>query len=759
MIQMMMAVQNASQARAADLLTLLFPPSAWPAEMPLAFRITIRAFQIKIASMAERDYTELDSDLEELLASASQRADEVLACEVALMTAGPLMPGGRSGVAMRRAVEATRIRSAHPILFAEETQRLPWPDIVWFPIIHLSSLGDVRDVLAVMRTMTKEELAIASGARLARHGSRTMADFCWMHMHEKPESQRDWNAVIIVLNEIEAFAQDQGIAPLLAAATRAKAIVFSNYLDRAEEGLRLISGAPQPSDPGLAFLHEYTMASLLEDQGRDEEASRTYGVAIECEGEAFTSLRFLAHARAAVVSGRLCIWEQAACRAKRGLRFALRHGRASLVRAAKPQRHVESLPESAHALNGPDSFVPTWNRLELLGELAIALWHRGLRRRAWGALCGIAKGLRAEHAPDDVRYREVFRKTGHAAGWFMSMAEHGRPPSATLDGAEYVAPQPGVFANSNPRLADISVLISPAVLCHQLGEMAAAVGLRSSALRQLVEATRYAQEGGQLWLKAHIQGTLAPIAAARSDFATALRAGLGAVAGTSATRDLRGRGEDLLTSTADPSDVWRSFPEEYKRQAQEMLFWMVFVPAMLHAVNTGAEPDLTEEWQKAISLEKDRLLDPQQWLRVTQAARSTLRPGRVQDLLDQAKQVHANDQPLRFTLYLAVSQAPDCPPEYAVQAHSVNLLGLLDREAICGIAVDDFGDYISYYWQRVADERGFLLRSPARFRTRLNSLQRTNSRTAACQTLLWAEEAAGALMPTDIRARLQDRLA
>jgi len=762
LVRLMMSVRSAQHAKCVSMVVHFFPAGNWPDGIPLSFRVMIRSLQVKTAYMAGEDAAALDGDLDKLIAAA-HGPDESLAAFWALLQAGPLLKEAPPGVASRRALEAARMAGSHAeVLSGIGNLPLAWEELLWAPVSRVRNLADVGDVLDVMYTMKADELRVAFGSELAPQALQIMANSCWLRMAERPEENQDWTAVLSTLDKLDAFAKLHALQLLQTMTACARAITLADYLKHPQDALKTLADAGEPQDPTGLFLLRYTAACILDDNGKTEECISRYHKALAAGGDEFVYLRFCAYVRTSEACARLGEWDKAIDWARAGLRYALAHRSSnSAAEYAEPQDEAEPKISATSGRESPadpdripDVPVPMWDKLELCGELGIALWHAGMRKRALGAFCALVQGLSSAWRPTDERFREVFRKTGHNLGWFATVCASGKPPAATTDGAPYEAPSPGMFVRRNPRLADLSMPIWPALLWYYAGRMASALNLRRAALRHLSRAAELAGHDGLLLLRSEAQCDRAVLAAARGFFGDALTAALEAIRSFPLLDTLRKRGENPLTATVDPTEAWEALPEDDRRARQMQLFWLVIAPALVSALVTGHEPNVVGEWSAELVAHDAELVDRAYWEIVLEAARKVLNPVRREELVEQVNAVPYDDTALRLTLYLARCEATGSLPVEAVQAHSVVLSGLMDWEEHGSVTLRDFCCYVVGYWRKVTETRAFRLRSPGPFKLRMASIGPDFDQPITCQILLWAEEAAGVSLLPAIRAKL-----
>jgi tetratricopeptide (TPR) repeat protein len=328
LIHILISVRTSEHAHDVDWAVFLF--GKWPDSIPSAFRLMLRGLQVKVARLSgNRMADQLDTDLDQLLLAAGGRPDEQLATVMALLNAGPLLETAPAAKATRRALVAVRLIRDHPELFAGLELKAPIMDLLWLPAARALNLVDVRSISAVLDDMSTEELREAFKSDLALQACEFLADRCWLSMDARRKEEQDWDAVLQVLGQLENLAQRRGLEELRCMALQARAVVFTDYLGRGEEGLQLLRDAGEPQNPDCRFFVRYRIARILDDLGRTGEAIDEYEHAIASGGREFVYLRFRAYIEATVACGRAGNWDRAALWARGGLAFASSYPRAS----------------------------------------------------------------------------------------------------------------------------------------------------------------------------------------------------------------------------------------------------------------------------------------------------------------------------------------------------------------------------------------------------------------------------------------------
>src|SRR5258708_28934806 len=118
-----------------------------------------------------------------------------------------------------------------------------------------------------------------------------------------------------------------------------------------------------------------------------------------------------------------------------------------------------------------------------MGELVWVHWSTGEKQKACAALYGLIYGLVANENLNEPRFREVFKKTGHAMGWYILVAKTGSGPASTNTGDVYTPVEAGFFGIIRERLGETTppVGFSTSLLLTQIGLLCEDVELYRTA--------------------------------------------------------------------------------------------------------------------------------------------------------------------------------------------------------------------------------------------------------------------------------------
>lgn len=727
LLRITLEIVDRSRAEAFEFLTLLFTQGQWPDNFPLPLRITFRAIQVRILTQLDRETESFIAELDTMIQEAG--AGGLPMAFLAYMLIGPLNPHAPPGTAARKTLQASRIYPHLPTEFQGIPLEVPLESLVWGGVTRIQSQEAIRSVLGVLADMTEVERRAAFAYDMLRDAPELFVDRSWIVELRKPEEEQDWDGVISLLDEILGIAELPGGEPLQAPVARAKAIVFADYMDRPQDGLDVLEGALSAPDNNARFLLNYTAACILLDRSTPEAALRRYQMALAESPTAYSFLRLDALRRGAEAAGRVGDWQL-----------------------------VQDL--SIRSLKLPAKDDQVFERLEMIGELAWAYWSLRNRRRAWGAMSGLVRGLYQSSDFENARFREVFRKAGHVLGWMASLSSTGAPPVHTSDGQPYTEPFPGFFSRSRPKMADIPLPPFFSLLFSQLGTFAAGCRLYELAGRKLDEAKRLAESEGLTALRHWTDLELAQLAARREDYSQALALGMSGIRIFPAISKVKELRVDPLTALTSLVDRWGDLPIEQRRDFERGLYWMTVGPAIARTLAKGNHADtyaaVISELETVFRQFEQHLVDSQHWLNMLRELRIAFSSLATRETIyGQIRTLPEGLAYLSPLLYLALSCAPNATLPECCGAQAVAFDYLLYCKPASELMTEDIAVFVLEYWVQIARSQAFAIRNPQAFRRKLKAiLVPTYSQVAGL--LLDAANSTGVRLAQDLRDRLRE---
>lgn len=736
LIQLMISAKTRAQAKYIEWASWLISPGVeWPTELNLDMRIMLRAAQVRTRILTGGDTARLNEDLEKLMAKAGP--ENSMAVIFAHLNTGPLLVDGDvpAEVRMQKAMRAVALLRESQVV-SEKDFPCKFEEIVWFSIMGLETPEQLRQFVLEFRQMTDEERRRLLDADLAIEGISHLMDRIWSHEADKPAEEQDWDSVLKLLDEVEDLASLTDTVALGVARARATAVVLADYLHQPDAALAVLEAVAHPTDPDLSFLVYYTGGCVLFDAGRLAEAVRRLDAASAAGGHAFSVYRFEAKRYAAIAQSSLGRWDDA------------------------KHRCIEVM----HLAADTPEFL-TYERLEMMGELAYIHWAAGNRQKACAAMCGFVTGLVARDDVANPRFREGFNKAGHALGWFLPIAITAQPPETTKSGEAYTPVEAGFFAIRRERLGlHVPVLgFSKGLLLALLGALAAALGLPGMARKiyRWAQSVARGEAANELFL-AFLDCQLAPIVArfglASEAIDLALR-GLKAVAVPGKT--LRGLDADMLDRPVSLQDNWLSLSSEERRTAERQFFLgMVFGPAFAELLGADVSRDELERnlaaWQHAVSKQLQAFEDPQFCVEVVQFFKKLAVLWPDASLRDQDVDVPGDEPLLKALWYLVRSRQRDTKLEDSLGMQAVAVDFLLRNMTVGTHMLAGVTAFLRRFWVDIANTRAFALNSPGMFRQELLRLGPRQGVRASVEVLNSARRAVGVSLPKEISTRFRE---
>lgn len=543
LLKLAMEVKEESHARAFDIVTSLFR-KAWPQDAPLAFRIILRGVQARILMLLKKGADNTLAELDEAICEVTNEEDATMAF-AALHLVGPLNPAASAALVARTALRSLRMlpRLSREIQTAYPSGSLE--ALVWVAVPSVRAVADVRALLAAFSEMTHEERRSSFQRDIVLYsGPVLLAERCISLELEKPEAQRNWAAVIALLDEMSATADLPGAEDLRAPTLCAKARVIADYLGQPAEALSVVDQALQGADVNGQLLLHYTGGSIELAYNTPEAALVRYEQAISAHGTGYIQILFDTFRSASEAAARTGRWRLARDLAVGSLEVRL----------------------------GGGYF---FERAEMMGELAWAYWRLGDRARASAAMSGLVRKLNADQRFDVPRYREVFGKAGHALGWMSAVAESGYPPTQTVAGQEYMEPFPGFFSAPRPRIAEFDAPRRFDILFNQLGLLAEGSNLLSLAAGSFERAIASSSTQLPTVVTAMAQLELASLTTLKGEYEGALSLAISGTRTLAVAHQTADRGSPIATLST-PIDVdsnWHTRTSEDRHAVELGIYW------------------------------------------------------------------------------------------------------------------------------------------------------------------------------------------
>ncbi len=715
LVQLLLSARTTAQAQSVRWATMVLGAGAdWPAEVPLGLRIMLRAAQVRATALAGDNFTRLDQDLVVLMSQAGD--GELNALIFANGNAGVLCPGMLPQVAVSRTFALARLaKSAHPDLYGMlHTHRA---DMIWAAAATASTRDDVLFFLERLDGLEDDERKQVMSSELSVESTACLIEQIWLSEFLKPIEKRRWKEVLDTLGSIERMLCYTE-APFIAAVARCKALVWAEQLHEVDKALEIMQNLPASSCSDLVFLANYTMGCILFDARRMEQAAEHLAPQACADGKRFTYYRFDSVRRTALANASLLKYPEAIRGCLSALRFA-----------------------------STDDSIPTYDRLEILGELAWDWWATGARRKCASAMYGLVKALSKHADIASPRFREVFNKVSHALGWFVSHALTGDPPR--LPQSEYVPVEAGFFGLRRERLAEYQPPFGFSMprLLTMTGTLAALLNLPGIACQAYDQACVIAggvcatgMMGLELMQYASASARLGRIEAS-------LRIGVTAMKALAA--------EEGGTGKATSHVSWEDLPKEKRAATERGLFGYVFAPAFAESFRTRqpreapiAQASLLGYAMRGLAKDAE---DSAFWEQVACAVETLGEVACLRQVLQQELSIAHSDQYLWSLSLVIRSTQPHLKLIDSLSLQAASVTFLVNPNHLCQHLLPGIADMLHRFWSNIACTRGFALSGPQLFRQRLEVARSASPVIAAIEVIESAAVALRAVLPNEAK--------
>jgi hypothetical protein len=732
----LMSVKTYEQAKYVDWTGSLLLGS-WPEELNMYWRITIRSAQSRVMALAKGKYERILSDLETLLLETD--ADEDAPAIIpAYMTIGFFLNELSLDTVIPYSFKAIRLIYSFSRVEKEafvESTLAQTPDMLWVNSTRIRDFSHIKLFLNEIDRLDKDIRELLYTAPLAVEAASRLMDQIWLMEVGKPLQERDWQWILAFIDEIEKMSCVQESECLQLAVARAKAVVYADHLKEPHRAIEILNQLTETDHPDIQFLVNFSKGSINLDAGNLSDAVNCLAIAENTPGDSFSYYRFATIKQLALAFEMQSEWMSA------------------------KQYYLKAI--SKFRKNSEDLSV--LELCELLGELAYIQWVSGNPKRACGAMHGYVREL-IKFGDDNLRYREVFNKTGHALGWFLSLARWGSPPHQTLDGEEYVPVKPGHFVVQRPQLGEHipPIGFAKSHLLRQLALFVEGVGL----LRMTKDVLRLSLDYSAIENRddAHSQIAYVELATLETILGSpyqALQYGLNArkffVSTTALSKESTKL--DYLVNFAEVSQSSKISIADYKK-AEERLLYAVFVPLFVKLLdaNSGLSATLAEleKWNNEIVAIKSDLLLAEDWLNLIRYFKDLILFWKDNADIDSEFMVFDHRTSFEVFRFLLGSERSN-----------VSLNDGYISQVRVAITLPNYGDYAKYmflgigkfvhrHWLEISQTRRFALRHPSMFFDELIAISPNNGAETLYDVLVSAGRAVGVNLSDDVKDKLKE---
>jgi len=601
LLLLLLSVQTKEEANYFDWAASILVDVTWPSELNLNKKIMIRTGQIKLLSLADKNFRKHLIDLDRLISIADQ-AENRPTLLFSYVSLGQINNGLPVEITIPRAAKALLILKGNFELImnelgVDEDFLRNLYDGFWFQGLRVSTVEQLNLFLSEVERIVSGGDNYLLSSKFVAEISVHLFDRCWLSELEKQEEERNWEGVIAYLRKTEKLPIVTSYPVLQIAIGRAKAVIYAEHKNCKTEAIKILEGLPTPEDPDLAFFLNYYKGSLFSDAGRPEDAISHFLLANNTPGEGFEFYRLDNMRKLTIELERIKDWN-----------------------AAK-----ETCIETIHRFDASDGeSLFRWDRHEMLGELAFIHWSLGDYQKCFAAMYGYVMVLYAERSSqEEKRYREAFNKAGHGLGWFLSVAMNGEPPEKNISGEDYGPVIPGLFGIRKESLGEFvsPVGVSQAVLLLQLSSLASYVFLHRIALKLCRLAVKQFEneKRDSSIIMSSLYTRLAFYEAVFGEADQALMFTLRAAELSAAIYMLSRKGDNRSSSITLPIvDIKKEITANDCRSSEKYILHEVFAPMFIYLFNElGGTEKLLEQldsWVDILKAKGDALHYQEQWI-------------------------------------------------------------------------------------------------------------------------------------------------
>lgn len=732
----MMSAATPEQAKYIDKITAIshyYFKTSWPESVDMSSRIMFRAAQVRLRMLMGGEWSELHANLLEMIENTSDEHE--MAIVFALLNTGPLIvseqPIPNGLVIVKNAIQSVRIlRKTEFLNFTEAKYR--YEDIIWLSIARIHDGSQLEEILEELKSLSGAEITSLFESEISLETASLFADRRWVIEADKPEEERQWEQALLFLNSLQEISLKFNQPILEVAAVRGQAIVYADYLSNADHALTLLDNLPVSNDKlQLSFLINYTRGCILQDNDRYDQALSALNTAIENISSSFVFSSFDAQRRRVALLGHMQNWHEA-----KTLCIKMIH------RANDLGLGME--------------------RLEMMGELAFIHWSIGNRRRAVAALAGLIRGLVVYPDQTVPKWHEAFVKTGHALGWFSSIASSGRPPSTAQSGEPYAPVLPGLFALPRPQLRDFQPRfgLSSSHLLSSFCMLASEVKMSRLAWVELTKLKRGGDNPQYDPVLEFFNTEFASLTARYGDLETALTIGINSIQKTSVTQYRGLTPVDAIAFSSQNVDInhfWLQIPHISRIDYEKRLSNIVFGPAFSELIGTVLSDEEIEtrlsNWEAVISELSEIFEDPNHWHMVIEFLKKLV----VSNHSDYPSNdlVKNTDMILNILWHLLASTRLQIPLHQVISTQVSAVLPFNQNPALGSHMLEGLGRFLHRYWLGIAETRRFALNNPDLFRDSLVRIRSNKGAKTISKVLLAAIRAVGVIPPESIKEQIR----
>lgn len=534
-------------------------------QMTLGIRICLRAFQISVRHKFNKPISYLLEDLDTLIEQASEKEAWAVIAVAAIVNPvisefEPIRTNNYLLTAFQLLPNAQKPDGSKLVLPSE----VQWEWLLWSNVRGIATPGHLRDWLGIVEQLTPKQRQSAFTAAPAETGCLLISNI-WFREASKPKEQQQWQEILAAFRELANKALQLNLEFLWACAIRTTIIILAEYCNEFHTAVLVAEGAiaQASNDPRIMFLIKECVGRQYVYINRNDEALVWLNNALnQSTPQSYPLIRM--------------------------------HALLSASRAIGSTEPYLAIQYAQQAVNLAQSFeeIPEIELVKALGELAIARWLATGLSAAFDSWNQAGERLFTCRASTEF-WKPVFVVYAHISGYFTTLATTGSPPTQTLDGQPYPAPQRGIFLNYYSGVAANYNASSDSLLPAQLAKFAEAIGDDQRAAAWALKGIDMARTANQYLAFASLATNVIPHLLRDNRYAEildlAVEAGVAVVAIV-----LHGQsGGNTLDTNLNMEEILGSRPNQMWRQAESNAFIIGLLPIIFHLCNVAIrQPDL-----------------------------------------------------------------------------------------------------------------------------------------------------------------------
>ena len=637
-------------------LLLLWSNQALPEQMDLYIRIMIRGFQIMLRVEYNLPVSYLLEDCDRLIDQATAKESAMLIGVVSnLVNNCPKQTGfSRLHQYFRKALSL-----AETPMLPDETE-LSFPEGTSFEALIWAFTGDIDSVSALeewmstVEQMSQQQKNNLFSARVAEMCSWLIADMLHRLEEAKPESERNWQSILI---EVRAFAEralEAGLEILWACFVCSEISILSSSLGDAAQAVTASETAlaTASEDPTVVFLLCQCIGNQLDLESHSDQAIDFLTAAIEQPSTSYPNQRFYTFL---TLSRAISSQEP---------RLSVQYTQQA-VRLAKTSEEISEIEE-----------------FRALCEFAIAQWlvagDVSSAFTAWDKAGNYLLDLRKD---DDV-WKEAFVLYSHTSAHFSALATTGAIFSGSDEnGDTYTAPYRGVFLSRNAERVAYYNPERDSLLPAVLSSFAAALGEDERATTWAIKGIEMARSSQQMLALPRLILNVMPKLVLENDYDRAIDLSLEIGPIMAALSQVANLATNNSESNLSMQSITDRLGQSNHEIAESSALITGVLPIVFHIANMAIS-HLDEAKEKAAELSAicyevaDGAGDQSLWASVADMTREiSLQQSTCSELVTQYQNIRSPDQILHIIGMMSASLQPGAPLQDVLSIH----LAIIDK--------------------------------------------------------------------------------